>query len=271
MLDFCPNKNDKNFQEEFWVPITFDILNGIEPGYYISNWGRIYNSNTFTIFPGETVNRKWYVGAYFDMLTGERIHVPLHRLVAYVFIPKEHWELFEVNHKDGVKYHNWIWNLEWVTHKENMHHANCTGLCKIGEQHGNSVVTNEQVENICSLISKGYSPNEIHCLLSNEMEGIDIGSIVDSIKNGYAWKHIANKYDFSNIYHRELKFTEEEIHKICTVFQNYGKDISYKRVLDLIGYNYQGLSNKELQTLNVCIFNLRHRKYFKNITSMYVY
>ena len=51
----------------------------------------------------------------------------IHRLVAKAFIDNP-LEKHEVNHIDGDKTNNHVYNLEWVTHIENEHHAYRIGL-----------------------------------------------------------------------------------------------------------------------------------------------
>ena len=51
----------------------------------------------------------------------------LHRLVAMLFIPNPNM-LPDVNHKDGVRNHNWKGNLEWMTRSDNQKHAYRTGI-----------------------------------------------------------------------------------------------------------------------------------------------
>ena len=59
---------------------------------------------------------------------GKLISPAVHRLVAICFVPNP-LNLPEVNHIDGNRANNAASNLEWVTRKENMHHAWKTGLC----------------------------------------------------------------------------------------------------------------------------------------------
>ena len=53
----------------------------------------------------------------------------VHILVAKAFIPNPEWKRC-INHKDGNKGNNFVDNLEWVSHSENMLHAYDTGLRK---------------------------------------------------------------------------------------------------------------------------------------------
>ena len=55
-------------------------------------------------------------------INGKRLNVHVHRCVAETYLPNEcGYEI--VNHLDGCKQHNDVWNLEWCTRKENYFHA----------------------------------------------------------------------------------------------------------------------------------------------------
>lgn len=104
---------------EFWKPLMF--IPKIE-GYEVSSEGRLKDKNGKMYFGHKdehgyirvSINLKLY-----------RMHI----LVAKTFLPnfrnKPH-----VNHKDGKKDNNRLYNLEWSTRSENMQHAYNTGLNK---------------------------------------------------------------------------------------------------------------------------------------------
>lgn len=104
---------------EVWLPIE------ASPKYEISSEGRVVNRRTNRII----VSVPDSSGYYFVGLStnGHRTYHRVHRLVMEAFCPTLSPEL-SVNHIDRDKSNNAIWNLEWITHQENMKHASETGF-----------------------------------------------------------------------------------------------------------------------------------------------
>lgn len=57
----------------------------------------------------------------------EKMSYKVHREIAKAFIPNPN-NLPQVNHKDGDKNNNSVDNLEWITNRDNAHHAIENGL-----------------------------------------------------------------------------------------------------------------------------------------------
>lgn len=73
-----------------------------------------------------TVLKQYVINRYLAVRLSGKTHY-VHRLVAQAFIQNPDNKP-QVNHIDGDKKNNNVWNLEWVTDKENVIHAYSTGL-----------------------------------------------------------------------------------------------------------------------------------------------
>lgn len=113
----------------------------------------------------------------------------VHRLVALCFIdnPKRKPH---INHKDCNPLNNKVENLEWCTHKENMHHAFENGLMipfsgtEKGQKCPSSKLKDSEVVEIKKRIAYGESSIAI---------SIDYpvsASAISEIKAGRSWSHI---------------------------------------------------------------------------------
>lgn len=109
-------------------------------GLHVSTFGNVYldgyslkdNMGRNLSFPSRTIKPHVnYRGYYCIKFSYKRkiYRYRLHRLVAMTFIQNPESKL-EVNHLDGDKSNNSVWNLEWATRQENVQHALDTGLMK---------------------------------------------------------------------------------------------------------------------------------------------
>lgn len=96
------------------------------------------------------------------------------------FNPVENMEKLQVNHIDGNKHNNNIYNLEWCTQIYNQEHAWKNGLCK------NSI---------------GFGEKSHHHKLSL----ILVNSIREEIKNEIPVKNIIRKYGIGRSTYYQIK------------------------------------------------------------------
>lgn len=95
------------------------------PVYEVSSDGRVRNSKTGRIMR-TAANSKGYPHVCLHENNVQHTRA-VHRLVADAFYDGDH-EGLDVNHIDGDKTNNHVYNLEWCTRQQNLQHAYETGL-----------------------------------------------------------------------------------------------------------------------------------------------
>lgn len=118
--------------EEIWAPVP-----GYEGSYEVSSIGRVrsyldrysFGRNKYLDEPVVMTPQTHRLGYLYVTLSkdGKAHKGYIHNLMGKAFIPNPENKP-EVNHKDGIKTHNVLSNLEWATRAENMEHALRTGL-----------------------------------------------------------------------------------------------------------------------------------------------
>ena len=133
--------------EEEWK----DII-GFEGAYKISNFGRVYSTprrgNKGVEFLKISYTHDGYAKVRL-IYNGKDKTMRVHRLVAEAFIPNPQ-NKDTVNHIDGDKTNNNVYNLEWCDRHEQLDHAYKLGLktARSGSKNSNAKLTNEQVKEI---------------------------------------------------------------------------------------------------------------------------
>lgn len=152
------------------------------PGYEVTSEGQVRNAKTGKIKKTTTSTIGYLVfGAYID---GKWKTIYLHHAVCEAFLgPRPVGSC--VNHKDGDKANPRLENLEYVTQKQNIHHAIDTGLFNpCGEANGHAKLTEHQVRQIRSLAQGGQSTTSLSAMFNVGLP------IISQIKHGSRWKHL---------------------------------------------------------------------------------
>lgn len=188
---------------EEWREIkVFDIA----PLYKISNHGNIMKNDGKILYPRIYTNG--YIEIYLHVTNQSQKKIfRFHRIVAATFIdvPQNYIDdglnidSLEVNHKNGIKHHNAVFNLEWCTPKENRIHAVKTGLVPLK-------FSPEIIHEVCKYLEEGKSNAFIR-----EKTNVTDGTIYALVR-GDVRKDIVSEY---KIFGRRKELTDEIIHNIC--------------------------------------------------------
>lgn len=181
---------------EEWRPIP-----GYQGAYEVSNLGRVRSVERIIASvrrgkpfarrqPGKVMSPRVNRWGYSQISLGSR-HlkgrcISVHKLVALAFIGPRPQPRAQINHKNGVKTDNRVENLEWVTARENSHHAVRNGLVKTGERHSHTRLVEAQVREIRERRRNGERLASIAAAY-----GICV-SAAHAIATGRNWKHLAD-------------------------------------------------------------------------------
>lgn len=244
---------------EIFVEITKDMVPGVYDYYQISNFGRLYH-NYRQVMLKPYINKNGYV--YINLTTENGYKsFRLHRVVMIAFKDIPDRDSYQVNHINGDKTCNYLWNLEWNTAKENVQHAFRTGLQYIGEDKADSIITEKTAIEICEYLQQNEYTNQEIADICNTTQ-----SIVNHIKNRECWTHISCNYEFTKTREWRL-FTPEQVSNLCKYFQIYyrGSLTSTQHARNALIYYGYSIEDRYVDTAR----DIYNRKKYTKISQNY--
>lgn len=197
----CPTLDAVYGEEnEWWLDALPMYVPGVIPGAYsISNFGRVRRNKCTMQFPNGQIlalnpNTRGYLQINLRSVDGKNICCKVARpvLLHFAFIPN--CQYYEVDHIDGNKMNNTIWNLEWVTPQENTHRAIINGQRAIS-CHANEdsiLLTDDQAYNLYS--EALYSRQDLDTIAYLAAKyGVTIRYVCDLV-DGRIRPYIAGRY-----------------------------------------------------------------------------
>ena len=250
---------------EFWKPITDEMVPGVKPIYYISNIGNIYNSELGR-YSSSSIKPNDYIRVILRSIDGKQISTTIHRLVCLAFkgLPPNPGD--EVDHINCDRTCSFEGNLEYVSKKENNRRAVANDRLHVGEDNYRAILTNDEVREICEMLSQGVNINEICSIMENKIlprkYAGGLSSIIYQILKKHIWKSISKNYSFHDYSMRHL--SDEQIHLVC-------KSLEEKRSYDYIIDNVLQLNcdMHKRERLKETFYNIKRRKSFTDVSSGY--
>ena len=205
---------NKPFIFEKWERVDSRAYPNVDGPCWVSNTGKVYNENINAII-NPMHNRDGYCTIPVRIIKEDGTCTYsarlLSRTIMLLFYPIKGSDNLEVNHNDGDKDKNTVYNLSWVTKSENnlFAHMNGQRIQPRGLNHYKTSLTADDVNNICKLLLEGHTCKDISSMIGCSPQ------IVSHIKNGTTFKDKYIEYRLFNISeHRNMnrlsKYQEEE-------------------------------------------------------------
>ena len=243
---------------EEWRVITWP---DVKPNMYaVSSWGNVKNIRTNTVL--HSFGDHGYRTIGLSSISVCCRHYFVHRLVAHEFIDNKYIGNIDVNHIDSTRSHNHYSNLEIVTRKKNLRHANIVGRLNItGENHPANKFTENEIRVVCKALVDFNGDIELTLKYVRDIGLIGFSrSNIERIKYKKNWKYISDTYFEEGQFIKQVfgesnkrsKLSNDIVTKICSLLVEYNGSI-----IDVCT-----IINRE--RANVTRSDIEHIKYKKN-------
>lgn len=253
--------------DERWTFITErSVPNVKENTYLVSDRGRVYSYLRNRILKLVETGNGYFRVALTRKDNTTRYYL-IHRIVMIEFNCIDTYKSMQVNHFNGIKSNNNLWNLEWNTASENISHAYRTGLKTKakGEDCSYATITNEQADRIGLMLSeKKYTHQEIANIIGCSL------SVVSDISSCCNWKSVCEKYKLAEIKKAfVLRLTDDQLHALCKYWED-NKDKNYRTNSDLFRESLMNVLGIEYKpSMSATLSRLYNKQTRFDIVSLY--
>lgn len=169
--------------------LVSELYPEIKDCYTINELGEIKNQNTKNIIKHK-IEKNGYVRVSLMKKGGGTTYVSLHRVLMMAFKPVQNMKDLQVNHKNGNKQDNCLENLEWVTCKENIHHAWKNSLSSAKDIEGEKTNFANYIEENALKVIELLKTNKYTDKQISEITGLPVKSFIARIRRKETWRYL---------------------------------------------------------------------------------
>ena len=252
-------------QEDFRQISAF--IPEVQDYYYVSNYGRVYNSNTgYLVAPSyASSGYEFYVlrrkPEYINNGKYETYTVSAQILVCTCFVGAKPGPEYQVYFKDSCNHNNYYENLEWLTKEESMAKSSKQNMAA-NNFTMNAKYTEAQVRGVCEMFEKGIYDYDT---ISRKVFGIDanipIQNFIYNVLSGDTWAKVSSEYTFDRNA-KKRNFVPENIIRGFFSFMQLCPMYAYTTpscdVLKFIGIDPDSLDNATRNRYYNALSNIRN-------------
>lgn len=221
LIPFYSKNNISDFLEvgEVIIPINPYAKEGyiFQPYYYVTNFAKIFSFLYGQWYQrSDFENENGYRKIKLQTIDGKSVEIMVHRLVLASFFPFDGMYDYDVDHKDSVRSNDCLYNLQWLSHKENVQESYNRGMAEsLGD---------DKIIEIYNKITAAF-PNNIDNDLGKEYNVSP--NTIRSIRLGVApYKATLDRHGLKPIVYKRYKTSDEEIIEMFKLFSEaYPKNI----------------------------------------------
>lgn len=257
---------------------------GVNPdSFFVSEYGDVWSLYTHRIL-SPFQDKDGYLRV---ALAGFK--VPVHRLVAWQFIPETRSPELVVDHLDCNKQHNHYSNLEWVTVAENTKRAQANGLrnYNTGENNNTAKYSEDFVREICEQLQAGKLPIEIfrsykgNIKVDTSADTKSLYILIFHLKKRQVWSSVTKDYDYGteiptrngvkrlirpNPNSQGFSFNEDQIREICRLHVDGNSTYD---ILEKIGIHEIDVGSKKYERFADRVRDIKRGKSWREISKEY--